>query len=271
MQGVRYTDLEALRVKIAALESRPLLAGSALAPRAAEGLLPLPAGTLSEVFADEPRDSGAALGFALGLARGQLTPRRPAVLILQLANQAQEMGVPYGAGLSHFGLDPARVVLARPTGIVELLWALEEAMACRAVAAVVADIGSTHKALDFTASRRLSLRANGAGTSALLIRYGRAREASAAKYRWRVVPAASGPRPFDPRAPGSPRWQAVLEKGRLRPGQPVSAQGEEYFLEWTTHGFGLADLGQQAAAADGRPPLSRPQPAALGNGLSQAS
>ncbi len=269
MLGAQKTDLAALRLKIAALETRPILAGTMAAPQAAQGLLPMPAGTLTEVFADQPRDAGAALGFALGLARRLLAPRRPALLILQLMGEAQEMGVPYGAGLSHFGLDPDRVVLARPATIIELLWALEEAMACRAVGAVVADIGTTHKALDFTASRRLSLRAAGAGTSAFLVRYGREREASAAKYRWRVVPETSGPKPFDPRAPGPPRWQAVLEKGRLRPEGPLSAAGEDYVLEWTRDGFAVADIG--AEPLDGRPALPRPQPAALGDGLSQAS
>ena len=45
-------------------------------------------------------------------------------------------------GSTSFGLDPDAVVLIRTDTIVELLWAMEEAIACRAVAAVVADIGT---------------------------------------------------------------------------------------------------------------------------------
>lgn len=273
MQGARKKDLEALRLKIAALETGPVLAGTALSPgRKQAALLDVPSGTLSEIFADQHRESGAALGFALGLARGQLTETRQGLIYLQLVEDAQELGVPYGNGLAHFGIAPDRLVVARPKTIVELLWAMEEAIACRAVAAVVADIGGRHKALDFTASRRLSLRSAGAGTSTFLVRYARDREASAAKYRWKLSPALSGPKPFDPRAPGPPRWRAVLEKGRLRPGKPSSAEGEYYLLDWTNNGFALADTeGRDAELAGGRSALSRPQPAALGDRLSQAS
>jgi protein ImuA len=274
MLGKTYHDLDSLRQRIAALESRPALAGVPISPERAlhpSPLLPLPPGAVSEVFADQHRDAGAALGFALGLARGLVTPRRQAILVLQLADEAQETGVIYGHGLAHFGLMPDAVVLARPKTIMELLWAMEEAIACRAVAAVVADLGKLHKALDFTASRRLSLRAASAGSSAFLLRYLREREASAARFRWRLTPARSGPVPFDPRAPGPPRWRASLEKGRLAPDRPVSADGEDYLLEWTANGFVLADgdARPQGDAGTRQPALPRPRFAALGDRLSQ--
>ncbi len=272
MQGRRQKELETLRQRIAALESRPVLAGTALSsdpPLQREPLLPLPPGVLGEVFADQPRDAGAALGFALGLARGTLTRRRPALLLLQLADEAQEMGVVYGHGLSHFGLDPRQLVLTRPRTIIELLWAMEEAIACRAVGAVVADLGRNHKALDFTASRRLSLRSAAAGATALLLRYVREREASAARFRWRIRPAPSAPMAFDPRAPGPPRWRVTLEKGRL-PGRPVASGDQDDFIEWTTHGFVLADTDGKGDSRRARQPaLPRAHPAALGDGLSQ--
>lgn len=273
MQGRRQKELETLRQRIAALESRPVLAGTVLSsdpPLQREPLLPLPPGILGEIFADQQRDAGAALGFALGLARGTLTRRRPALLLLQLADEAQEMGVVYGHGLSHFGIAPQSLVLARPKTITELLWAMEEAIACRAVGAVVADLGRHHKALDFTASRRLSLRSAAAGATALLLRYAREREASAARLRWRVTPAPSAPLPFDPRASGPPRWRVTLEKGRL-PGRLVATGDQDDFLEWTTHGFVLADTDGRGDGKAGRQPaLPRAHPAALGDGLSQA-
>jgi protein ImuA len=272
MQGRRQKELETLRQRIAALECRPVLAGTSLSadlPLQREPLLPLPPGVLAEIFADQPRDAGAALGFAIGLARGALTRRRPALLLLQLAEEVQEMGVVYGHGLSHFGFDPHSLVLARPKTITELLWAMEEAIACRAVGAVVADLGRHHKALDFTASRRLSLRSAAAGATALLLRYVREREASAARFRWRVRPAPSAPMAFDPRAPGPPRWRVTLEKGRM-PGRPVATGEQDDFLEWTTHGFVLADTNDRDGKAGRQPALPRAHPAALGDGLSQA-
>lgn len=271
MQGLAAQNIESLRAQIAALEKRPPLGEGAAALRLGGGkpggLLATPSGLVHEVFADETRDGGAALGFALGLARGLLTPERPAILIMQLGHETQETGVPYGAGLRQFGLDPEAIVLARADTITELLWAIEEALACRAVAAVVADVASHHKTLDFTASRRLSLRAQAAGGSVFLVRYGLEREASAARLRWHVVAAPSAPAPFDARAPDRPRFAVTLEKGRLR-GLPAEAR---LILEWTEHGFALVDDGtSDGLAAGGSAPLSGAEPAALGDRLSQA-
>src|SRR5690606_3392699 len=116
MQGLMAQNLESLRARIAALEKRPPLGGGAAALRQTGqkpgGLLAVPPGFLHEICADETRDGGAALGFALGEARGLLTPERPALLVMQLARETQDMGVPYGVGLRQFGLDPEAVVLA---------------------------------------------------------------------------------------------------------------------------------------------------------------
>jgi protein ImuA len=271
MQGVRHKQLQDLRDKIAALETGPALRGAALDAATPARLLQIPAGTLSEVFASGKQDGGAALGFSLALARGLLTRNRPGLIVLQLADDAQKMGLPYGPGLAHFGLAPDQLVFSRPKTIVELLWAMEEAIACRAVAAVVADIAGFHKALDFTASRRLSLRSAASGAGTFIVRYTGQREASAARFRWNIAPALSDPLPFDDRAPGSPRWRAVLEKGRLQPGQPVGSDGEDYLVDWTRHGFVLADIdARDRQVPVDQPPLPGPEPAALGDRLPQA-
>jgi protein ImuA len=268
MQGARQKQLQDLRDKIAALETGPVLAGES--HPATAGLLKIPSGTLSEVFADE-KQGAAALGFSLALARGLAKPNRPGLIVLQLADELQKMGTPYGVGLAHFGIATEHLVFARPRTITELLWAIEEAIACRAVAAVVADIASFHKALDFTASRRLSLRSAASGVASFLVRYGPQREASAARYRWQITPSLSGPRPFDPRAPGPPRWRGVLERGRLQPDRPVTSEGEVYLVDWTKNGFVLADIdGADRRVPVDRPALPRPQSATLGNRLSQA-
>ena len=274
---VREQRLADLRTRIASIEKRPLLAeGAALLGNRARGAarheaaLRAPAGLLQEVFADEQRNGGAALGFALGLARGLLTPARPAIPGLQLGHEAEEAGLPYGPGISSFGLDPGQLILGRLANPAELLWAVEEAIACRAVAAVVAEVLAAPKALDFTNSRRLALRAASGGASVLLVRYGQQREASAARLRWRISPAESQAPPFDARAPGKARWQVVLEKGRL--GAGLLEAGLEFRLDWTADGFQPADRGE---AAGGRRDQSRPAvhgaaSATLGDRLSQA-
>src|SRR5690606_31502757 len=123
-------------------------------------------------------------------------------------------------------------------------WAAEEALGCRAVAAVVADVAGQPKNLNFTASRRLSLRAAAAGTSIIVLRYGRWREASAAQLRWRIAGAGSGPTPFDARAPGETRWRSTLEKGVV-----AGTRQTEWLLGWTEHGFHIVDFPADAARA----------------------
>lgn len=280
MRGLVNAELDALRLKIAALENRPAFADAAPAQRrhplaandtrpSVEELLAIPKGVLHEVFTDEQRNGTAALGFALGLAKGLIGGGRQAILYLQLADQAQEMGVPYALGFSTFGIDPDKLILARTASLTELLWAIEEAVACRAVAGVVADVLGHPKALDFTASRRLSLRSSAGGSSVFLIRYGTQREASAAKLRWRIMPEPSAGQAFDPQAPGPPRYLVEIEKRQLS-GRVKRIENLRLTLDWTENGFVSAqdrdsDAGFQPAA-----PAPRPVPAALGHRLSEA-
>lgn len=269
--GTKSVSIAQLRTRVAALEKRPALASSpALAQNTDMLVGGAPAGVLHEVWTDHYIHAGAMLGFGLGQARGLLSSTRPAVLWLQLVSDSLETGLPYGPGLNEFGFDPARLVIGRMGKIEDLLWAIEEAVACPAVAAVVADIGHHHKALDFTATRRLSLRAGGAGASIFLLRYGQEREASAATYRWHVAPELSAEKPFDARAPGGMRWHVRLKKGQ-RFENGTRGRGD-WILNWTEHGFAIEDdrnggkQGVDAATA-----VSGAVPAALGYRLSETA
>ncbi|HQZ12816.1 MAG TPA: hypothetical protein PK286_07995 [Devosia sp.] len=258
------TTIDRLRAQIAALEKRPALAEDAVFSGKADDLLPVPAGMLHEVFTDEHRNSGAALGFALGAARPLLKPERPAILVMQLSADGREMGVPYGPGLKSFGIDPGAVILTRAETVTEFLWAIEEAVATTAVAAVIADIASHQHDIDFTVSRRLVLRAAATGTSVFLTRYGTGREASAAKYRWKVLPTPSGSPPFDARAPGPPRFAVTLEKGRIA---GFSADWS-LLMDWTADGFALVEHSREdSQPAHRAAPLSGADSAALGDRL----
>src|SRR5690606_5937805 len=170
---LRQQRLAALRDIIADIERKPALAEARAKVEAEGGRFPILAGgLLQEVFTDDRRNAGASLGFALAQSRSLLTPQRLAVVYVQLTQEAQQLGLPYGPGLLHFGFDPDALVMVRAGSMAELLWVAEEALGCRAVAAVVGDIGKPSKVLDFTASRRLSLRAAEAGSSMFLLRYG---------------------------------------------------------------------------------------------------
>jgi protein ImuA len=228
---------------------------------------------LHDIYASHPRESGLALGLAFGLVRPLVGGARHAVLHLHLAADGQEIGLPYAPGLSSFGLDPSRVIFGRLSSLSDLLWAMEEALGCRAVAAVIADLATPPKGLDFTASRRLSMRAASSGASALIIRYGQDRAMSAAHLRWAVSPALTQPQAFDARAPGRPRFLIELERSRL--GQlDGRVEGTRLLVDWTHHGFICAEtVTPDRSPADRDPqrvaPPSGSVSAPLGHGLSQ--
>lgn len=250
--------------------------GNALMPD--PGPLPhLPGGLVHEIFTDQLRHGGLALGFALGLGTRQLDPARPALVHVQLFGEGQELGLPYAPGLARFGIGAQQLVMARVRTMAEWLWAVEEAIACRAVAGVLAEVAGAPKALDFTASRRLSLRAEAAGTSLYLIRYGTGREASASRLRWHVEPVLSGEVRWDRSAPGRPRFRIDIEKQRLGSGLDIGAEPKSLLLDWReNHGFTPLDPARRFAGRTvpgpghlAPPPRAHAPP--LGDGFSQAS
>lgn len=262
--------LEVLKQQVARIEAQAVVATDAPSS-GSKGFFPSPHGVVHEVFTDSLINTGAALGYAIGSAKSLLSPARPGLFVLQMSSDAQETGLPYGPGFKLFGLDPQSFVLIRTDTLTELLWAMEEAIACHAVAALIADIAYPHKALDFTVSRRLALRTAASGASVFIVRYGTGREASAARFRWNVEPALSGPMPFDRRAPGPPRWQVTLEKGRLSGQHNGLAEGQTVLVDWTENGFVSANSDSRTVSRTaGAPALSGAASAALADRLSEA-
>lgn len=256
--------LAALRDTIAAIERKPALAEARQSVEAEDGSVfpALPPGLVQEIYADENRDGGASLAFALAQAKGLLTARRPVIFYVQLADDAQNLGLPYGPGLAWFGLDPANLVIVRVADMTEFLWATEEVISCRAVAGIVADIRGTPRLLNFTASRRLTMRASSNKVSLFMLRYGHRRESSASHLRWRLTPHRSGRNPYDDRGIGAARWRLHLEKGRIASNQA------EWLLEWTKNG--LAVFSQPANPWRIPTPVPGSLPSLLADRLSQA-
>jgi protein ImuA len=143
-------------------------------------------GALHEIAAASEAHLAAATGFALGLAslRGDA---RAGVAWLAEDMALAESGAPYGPGLDAFGLQPERLLTVAAARPRDLLWATEEALRCRAIAAVIGEW--RHGAIDMVALRRLSLAATESGALALLLRTAPADDASPAATRW-VVSAA---------------------------------------------------------------------------------
>lgn len=169
---------------------------------------------LVELFPDRPLGTGA-----LGLALSALAPgldERPVLWVLDAA-VARQVGRPCLHGLAEWGL--GNLLLVCPRDARAALWAMEEALSCDAIGAVVGELWGNPRALDFTASRRLALAAERRGVPVVLLRPSADADLSAARARWRVASAPSARHPFDANAPGHPRWRAELFRARgHRPG-----------------------------------------------------
>jgi protein ImuA len=124
-------------------------------------------------------------------------------------------GRPYRPGLPA-GLRRRVIhVLARKPE--DALFALEEGLRCRELACVIGEIAGNPRALDFTASRRLSLVAEKHGVPLFLVRLDAARDLSSARMRWQVTAAPSPPPCWNAAAPGMPAWHAELFRARAHP------------------------------------------------------
>ena len=225
-------------------------------------------GALHEIGADESRDSGALSGLGLAFVATATRSRPGHLLWVCDPLVRREAGLPHAPGLWQFGLDPARVILVLARRPEEALWAMEEGARCPALAAVVGEFHGFVRALDLTASRRLSLRAQESGVPVFLLRHGAAAEPGAALTRWRTAPAASGPVALAPggnetgmgRHPfiGLPRWRAALDRNR-------EGSSARLTLEWSHAASRLAAPAASDALVSAT--AAGPDPAASGGEL----
>ncbi len=98
----------------------------------------------------------------------------------------------YAPGLVRYGIGPGQLlVVSGLRRADDMLWAMEEALRCRAVSGVVAEIGQ----IGLAAGRRLMLAAEGTGVLGLVLsRRDRGRgRVGVAISRWRVTAVPSGP------------------------------------------------------------------------------
>jgi protein ImuA len=141
-------------------------------------------GALHEIAAAGEAHVAAAAGFALGLV-----PSDARLVWIAEDMALAESGVPYGPGLDAFGLRPEKLLTVATAHSRDLLWAMEEALRCRAVATVIGEL--RHGGIDSVAVRRLSLAASARGALALLLRASPPHDASTAATRWVVSAAPS--------------------------------------------------------------------------------
>ena len=170
--------------------------------------------TLSEAFPSHPTDA-SAVGFALSRLPRTSAP----ILWVQDRLSRKEAGRPALAGIG-----PDRpVIMVDLSRAADVLWAMEDGLRCRSLGAVIGEVWGDPPALDFTATKRLAIRAEAADVSCWLIRRAASPDLSAARDRWRITSLPSAPHPHDAQAPGAPRWSLDLFRSRRsKPGQWVA-------------------------------------------------
>jgi protein ImuA len=155
----------------------------------------------------------------VGFALSRLPRTQAPVLWVQDRLSRKEAGRPALAGTS--GGRP--IIMVDLSRAVDVLWAMEDGLRCRALGAVIGEIWGDPPGLDFTATKRLAIRAEVADVSCWLIRRAASTDLSAARDRWRIASLPSAPHPHDPQAPGAPRWSLDLFRSRrVKPGKWVA-------------------------------------------------
>jgi protein ImuA len=195
--------------------------------------------TLHEVSAAAPVHLGAAAGFAMTLA-ALTSASHKQTLWISTDYGSLETGALYGPGLTQFGLSTDHLLVAHVARPVDALFAMEEALKCRALATVVAEFTDTP---DLTATRRLALAAREGGGIGLLLRHKASNAPSVARTRWQIAAAPSVPDDFG----GLGRTAFTLSLTRNRRG-PCG----NWTLTWDhhEHAFSALSVGMAAATSD---------------------
>jgi len=214
--------IEGLRQKLCTLEMAtglggecaPLTLGLPLIDRALGG--GLSRGALHEIAAAREAETAAATGFALALAarsNGSPSAGRSVLWIAEDLSLA-ENGALYGPGLEESGNAPEHLVTVAAAHRRDVLWAMEEALRCRAVGVVIGELRA--RDIDQVATRRLSLAAAAGNTLGLILRTAPDDAPSAAATRWVIaaVPSSHLAGNGDVHGIGPPRLAVRLIRNR---------------------------------------------------------
>ena len=144
----------------------------------------LASATVHEIVAASAGDLSAATGFACAVAA---RTKRKHVLLIQHDFTAWEGGNPYVPGFAEFGLSLPHFTHLRVGHTDDALWAMAEALKCRAFAAVIGEFPANSNALDLTVTRRLILAAQQGDGLGLLLRHHGTLTTNAATTRWQVA------------------------------------------------------------------------------------
>jgi Uncharacterized conserved protein len=179
-----------------------------------------PIGSIHEFICMSREDAAASSGFISGLLSALM--RHDGVCLWVSTSKML-----FPPSVHSFGVEqPDHILFVRMNREDDVLWAMEEALKCSGIAAVIAEV---HK-FDFVQSRRLQLAVEKSRVTGFVLRHHpRTIDATACAARWRIRPLASNPEEGMPGV-GFPRWEVELIK--VRNGNPGKWQ-----VEWVSGEF----------------------------------
>jgi protein ImuA len=178
-----------------------------------------PTGVIHEMLCPTREQQAATSGLLGGLLTVLMQQGEPCLWI----SKDRRLFPP---GMDGFDVEPDRMIFIDVRTEKEVLWAMEEALKCEGLAAVVAEV----REISFAQSRRLQLAVESSRVTGFLLRNDlRKLGTTTCVARWQVTPLPSVLEDGLPGV-GYPRWQVDLL--RVRNGSPGS-----WKLEWAANGF----------------------------------
>lgn len=178
-----------------------------------------PTGTIHEMICPTPEQAAATDGFMSGLL-ASLMQQGGACLWIGTSRKL------FPASLMAFNVEPDRVIFIDLNREKDVLWAIEEALKCEGLAAVVGEI----REISFAQSRRLQLAVENSKVTGFLLRNDPQKlGTTTCVARWQITPLPSESEDELPGV-GFPRWQVDLL--RVRNGNPGS-----WKVEWVDGHF----------------------------------
>jgi protein ImuA len=160
-----------------------------------------PIGTIHEFICSSPEEKAASSAFLAGIL-GILMKNGGVTAWISLNN------IVFPSALKAFGIDPHHIIFIDPKNQKDLLWAIEEALKCEGLAAVVGEIAE----ISFIASRKLQLAVEQSRVTGILLRVNpRQLNYTASAMRWKISHLPSDLQDNLPGV-GYPKWQVDILK-----------------------------------------------------------
>ncbi len=173
-----------------------------------------PVATIHEFICEGAEDVSASSGFITGILAAIMKKKGVSIWITSSPTI-------FPPALKAFGVDPEKIIFLHLRKEKEILWAAEEALKCKGLCAVIAEI----QELSFTASRRFQLAVEQSRVTGFIIRNHCKNLATTSIARWKITSLKTQAIASIPGV-GFPHWQVELMK--VRNGTIGTWQ-----LEWT--------------------------------------